>query len=146
MLDPIMLAVISNQINQITTAAECNQIITDFSKTKSDFDFAALSEERKITRLDVIVQNIDSGIGAAQAEKASYLPVVAGLPVGNEVRVSLERKVVALDFRLFNLENRRENFGKIAVLAARLKYASALANAANYDQVLTLVQAKRATL
>ncbi|TAE68212.1 MAG: hypothetical protein EAZ85_14405 [Bacteroidetes bacterium] len=145
-MNPMDLSIIAASITAITTVGECDAIIATVEKEKENAQFLALTEERKIERLSTLSATIDSDFASATAEKASYVTVIPTLPAGNPVRKQLEDKVVALDFRLFTLNQRRARIGRGAFISARMKYSLLLQEVDNSTPILALLTQKRATL
>lgn len=145
-MDAIQVATINASILAVTSLTEGNALIADLNQEIEDAEYSVLTEERRIERMTSSALNLDSDLASAQAEKTSYEAVIPTLPAGNPVRGELEDKVVALNFRIFQLENRKERIGRSAIVQAQLKYYGLLASVTDLNEIKTLATQHVATL
>lgn len=145
-MNAMQVATINASIIAVTTLTEANALVADLDQKIQDVEYTLLTEERRIERMTTSALGIDSDLASAQAEKTSYEAVIPTLPAGNPVRVQLEDKVVALNFRIFQLENRKERIGRSAIVQAQLKYCNLLSSVADLNEVKVLAVQRVAAL
>ncbi len=133
-------------INTLQTKAEVQAVIDEVQKLKDDSDYVLLSEDRKADRMNTLGATVTSDIASAQAEKASYATVIPTLPASNEVRKTLEEKVVTLDYRLFQLNQRKMRIGKGALILVNAKLQNEQENNQNLTHLLGALDAKKTAL
>lgn len=102
-------------ISSLTQVADCNSLLAWAAREKADLNYKKITIERVSQKYAETSVGLDAEIQAVIAEIAATETIIAALPEGPTKEAQLDKKVT-LEYRKFVLENRKENYGTVALL------------------------------
>ena len=102
-------------VMNLTEVSDCDSLLTYAQNEKSDLEFKALSDTRLITKYSTTSIDIESTLQGVNAEIAATETIIATLPDGPSKTDAVNRKF-KLEYQKFLLENRKANYGYVALL------------------------------
>ncbi|MFY8186840.1 MAG: hypothetical protein ACOVLC_02660 [Flavobacterium sp.] len=135
----------SYSVSNITTVADCVNLLNWANKEKADLTFKKIAEERMVTRFSETSVEVDAVLQGVNAEITAVDTIIGLLPDG-PTKADEEKKKVKLEYRKFLLENRKESYGAVALLEKELDLARVENELEEVDAFIAAVTAHQATL
>lgn len=129
-------------VQNLTTVADCNQLLNWASREKSELEFKKLSDERQTARFAENSQELDAILAGVIAEIAATESIIAMLPEGPTREDAIDRKT-RLEYKKFVLENRRESYGSVALLEKEMELARVIKEIEEVDLFIAAVEEKK---
>ena len=139
------LYTMSFSLSLLLTTQECDDVLTQIGKDRSDVEYKQTSISRRVATAGERSVQVVADLAAVNTEISSLQSVVAGLADG-PVKDDLESKVVRLQYRKFLLEERSESYGTYALLELEVDLARVTSELAEIDSFIADVNAHKATL
>lgn len=105
----------SYSVNLITTKADCDTLLTMSNKEKDDLNFRKTSFSRNQVNYSENSAEINAELQVTNAKITSLTTVIAALPNGYAKDDNI-KKLKKLEYRKFLLEDRKDNYGVVALL------------------------------
>lgn len=102
-------------IANLTLVADCNALLAWAAREKADLNFKKITIERVAQKYAETSVGLDAEIQGVIAEIAANDTIISVLPEGPTKEEALDKKV-RLEYKKFVLENRKENYGTVALL------------------------------
>lgn len=102
-------------VQNLTQVADCDILLALAAKERADLDFKRLSEERMTVKFTQTSQEINAELQGVMVEIAATESIIAMLPEGPSKEEAIDKKT-RLEYRKFVLENRKDNYGTVALL------------------------------
>lgn len=102
-------------VANLTQVADCNSLLAWAAREKADLNYKKITIERMSQKYSETSVGLDAEIQGVIAEIAAVEIIIAALPDGPSKEVAQDKKVT-LEYRKFVLENRKENYGTVALL------------------------------
>lgn len=102
-------------VQNLTQVADCDILLALAAKERADLDFKRLSEERMTVKFTQTSQEINAELQGVIVEIAATESIIAMLPEGPSKEEAIDKKT-RLEYRKFVLENRKDNYGTVALL------------------------------
>lgn len=102
-------------ISNLTQVADCNSLLAWAAREKADLNYKKITIQRVSEKYAETSVGLDAEIQGVIAEIAATETIIAALPDGPSKEAQLDKKVT-LEYRKFVLENRKENYGTVALL------------------------------
>lgn len=132
-------------VQNLTQVADCNVLLALAAKERADLDFKRVSEERMTVRFTQTSLEIDAELQGVLAEIAATDTIIAMLPEGPAKEDAKDRKT-RLEYRLFTLENRKENYGTVALLEKEMDLSRTVREIEEVDGFIAAVETRKTTL
>ena len=132
-------------VNALSTAADCDVLLNISAKEKSDLEFKKISLQRQQTNYSKSAVEIDTELQAIAAELTALATVIASLPDG-DIKDDTVKKQKKLQLKHFLLEERKENYGSVALLEKEFNLARTEKELQETDAFIAALQARKATL
>ena len=132
-------------VSNITTVADCENLLNWAGKEKAELTFKKLSEERMVTRFSETSVEVEAILQGVNAEITAVDTIIGLLPDG-PTKEDEEKKKVKLEYRKFLLENRKESYGAVALLEKELDLERVERELEEVDAFIAAVTAHQATL
>ncbi len=131
-------------VSLLTTAADCQALINLANQEKEILDHRRVGMEiqRKSSATNSV--SIEAELAAVTAEIDAYNSVIASLPDG-PVKEENRRKLIKSEYKKFLLEQRRENYGVLAVLEKEYDIACLEKDLEETDAFIAALQAQMNT-
>lgn len=119
-------------VSLITSRADC-QVMIDMANTdKGTLAFHSLGLQRQKETASTTSVSIDADMASAEAEITVLNTVIAGLPEGT-VKEEMKSRLKKADYKKFLLDQRKVNYGSLAVLGKEYDIAVAEQSIAETD-------------
>jgi len=105
----------SYTVAKITTIEDCDLLLSLAAKEKADLTFKRLSEERLTLNYSETAVEIDADLQSVNTEITATETIIATLPDGTSKEEAVKKKT-KLEYKKFLLNNRKENYGSLALL------------------------------
>ncbi|NNT71684.1 hypothetical protein HKT18_05580 [Flavobacterium sp. IMCC34852] len=102
-------------ISNLTLVADCNSLLAWAAREKADLNYKKITIERVAQKYAETSVGLDAEIQGVIAEIAANDTIISVLPEGPTKEEALDKKV-RLEYKKFVLENRKENYGTVALL------------------------------
>lgn len=102
-------------ISNLTLVADCNSLLAWAAREKADLNYKKITIERVSQKYAETSVGLDAELQGVIAEIAANDTIISVLPEGPTKEEALDKKV-RLEYKKFVLENRRENYGTVALL------------------------------
>ncbi|MBF6642165.1 hypothetical protein IVB69_11790 [Flavobacterium sp. J49] len=102
-------------IANLTLVADCNSLLAWAAREKADLNYKKITIERVSQKYAETSVGLDAELQGVIAEIAANDTIISVLPEGPTKEEALDKKV-RLEYKKFVLENRRENYGTVALL------------------------------
>jgi hypothetical protein len=132
-------------VNLLTSAADCDAVLAELNRGRETLRFNRLRFERSKETATDRSTGLDTDIAATQAEQASLIAVIATLPDG-PIKTEMTVRKTVVDFRLFQLNQRKLNAGTTAVILLESQINETDQRLAALDADITEVEARKNTL
>lgn len=115
----------SYSLNQIITREDCEALLNAAQLERQDIELRRLQQEKQYRQVTMGTTGIDAALAAVITERAAVETVVAGLPEGT-TKEQMSKRLMVLNLKKVQLEDRREKYGVLALL--QKEYAIATIN------------------
>lgn len=132
-------------VSALTQVSDCDALLSWAAREKADLNFKKLSDERMTVRYAETSQELDVILQGVLAELAATETIIAVLPDGPTKDDAIEKKT-RLEYKKFLLENRRQNYGSVALLEKEMELARVNQEITEVDAFMTAVTTHKATL
>jgi len=132
-------------VNSLTTAAECDVMISLATKEKNNLTARKLTLEQKQADYAKNSVVVAVELQSVTAEFTAYQAIIPSLPEGQAKEDSITR-MKKLEVKLRVLNGKKEDYGNIAVLDKQFDYARAAKELEEADAFLAAVTARKAQL
>ncbi|MDB5203298.1 MAG: hypothetical protein JWQ27_2707 [Ferruginibacter sp.] len=129
----------------LTTIADCDALLATAASEKDDLDIRKRQLERKQENAASNSTEIDADLASVTAEIEAYEAVIAGMPEG-PAKQQLISKLTKAVYKKFTLEERRANYGVLAILQQQYTIACLEKDMLETDQFVAAVTVHKATL
>jgi len=145
--------IIFNQLNSImvysvsslTSASDCDLMLDVAEKQKSDLSFRKISLERRQTQYAENAVEFEADLQATTSELSALGTIIAALPEGQVKDDNITRQK-KLELKLFLLNDKKENYGGIALVDKEFDLARVIKELEETDAFIAAVQARKAAL
>jgi hypothetical protein len=132
-------------VTQLTEIADCNALLTWAGREKADLAFKKTAEERLSVKFAETSVEIDAILQSVLAELAALDTIIAALPDGpvkdEQIKIRIKK-----EYKRFLLVDRRETYGKIALLQKESEVSRLEQDVEEMDAFIAAIEAHRATL
>lgn len=128
-------------ISSLTVVADCNSLLAWAAREKADLNYKKITIERVSQKYAETSVGLDAEIQGVIAEIAATETIIAALPDGPSKEAALDKKVT-LEYRKFVLENRKENYGTVALLQKESELGRIDQELAEVDAFVAAVEAR----
>jgi hypothetical protein len=135
----------SYSVSNITTVADCVNLLNWANKEKADLTFKKIAEERMVTRFSETSVEVGAVLQGVNAELTAVNTIIGLLPDG-PTKEDEEKKKVRLEYRKFLLENRKESYGAVALLEKELDLERVERELEEVEAFIAAVTVHQATL
>lgn len=132
-------------VNNLSTVADCNALLTWAGKEKADLNFKKLSDERLTSRIAETSQELDAELQGVLAEISATETIINILPDGPSKDDAINKKT-RLEYKKFLLENRRESYGTVALLEKQIDLARVQVEINEVDAFISAIEERKAAL
>ncbi|NMH28717.1 hypothetical protein [Flavobacterium silvaticum] len=132
-------------VNNLTTVADCDVLLSWAAREKSDLDYKKITDERMTTRYVQSSAEIDAELQGVIAEIAATETIILTLPEGPSRDEAMNRKI-RLEYKKFVLETRRESYGTIALIEKEVDLARVNQELTEVDAFIVAITNKKASL
>lgn len=132
-------------VSTLTAVADCDTVLSLIEKDKKDLAFRKLSLERQQENYANNAIEVSAEIAALSAELAAVNTVIAALPDGDTKDDNI-KKQKKIEYNLFLLENRKANYGAIALLEKEFNLARVLKELEEADAFAAAVTARKGSI
>lgn len=106
-------------VNQLTSVSDCDAVLSIANKELQDLEWKKLSYQRQKNQYALQAVSIISELAAKRAELEVLNSIIEGLPEGT-LKTENQNKKIRVEYSIFLLENRRTNYGDVALLDKEL--------------------------
>ncbi len=135
----------SYTVAKITTIEDCDLLLSLAAKEKADLTFKRLSEERLTLNYSETAVEIDADLQSVNTEITATETIIATLPDGTSKEEAVKKKT-KLEYKKFLLNNRKENYGSLALLEKELDLNRVTVEISEIDAFIAAVTARKAEL
>ncbi|CAF3773432.1 unnamed protein product [Rotaria sp. Silwood1] len=132
-------------VNKVTSTADCDVLIELAGKEKDDLQYRKTTITHQNSNFANTAAEVEADLSSTNAQLTALNTVIAGLPAG-AVKESNVTKQKRLELRAFLLNQKKENYGVIALLQNEMEQATVDAQIAEVDAFVVAVQNHKATL
>jgi hypothetical protein len=128
-------------ISNLTLVADCNSLLAWAAREKADLNYKKITIERVAQKYAETSVGLDAEIQGVIAEIAANDTIISVLPEGPTKEEALDKKV-RLEYKKFVLENRKENFGTVALLQKQSELGRIEQEIVEVDAFVVAVEAR----
>ncbi|MFN8274914.1 MAG: hypothetical protein U0X58_08555 [Flavobacteriaceae bacterium] len=132
-------------VNNLSTVADCNALLTWAGREKADLSFKKLSDERLTSRIAETSQELDAELQGVLTEISATETIINILPDGPSKDDAINKKT-RLEYKKFLLENRRESYGTVALLEKQMDLARVQVEIDEVDAFISAVEQRKAAI
>ena len=132
-------------VNNLTTVADCNVLLSLAVKEKADLNFKKLSDERLTTRFADTSIGLNADLQGVIAELAATETVISILPEGATKTEAINKRT-RLEYKKFLLETRIASYGTVALLEKEMDLARVLMEITEVDAFIQSIEIRKAEL
>ncbi len=132
-------------VTQLTSVSDCDAVLSIAAKEKQDLEWKKLSLERQKVQYSDQSVSITAELAGKQAEVAVLESIIAGLPEGS-LKVENQNKKTRAEYSIFLLENRRNNYGNVALLEKELDLQRVERELTETDAFISEVEEHKSTI
>lgn len=130
---------------KITSQADCDSLIQLANKEKDDLQYRKTTVTHQNANFAETAADVDAELSSVNAQLTALTTVIAGLPAG-QVKDSNITKQKKLELKQFLLNQKKENYGSIALLQNEMEQATIDAQITEVDAFVAAVTTHKATL
>ena len=128
-------------ISNLTLVADCNSLLAWAAREKADLNYKKITIERVSQKYAETSVGLDAELQGVIAEIAANDTIISVLPEGPTKEEALDKKV-RLEYKKFVLENRKENFGTVALLQKQSELGRIEQEIVEVDAFVVAVEAR----
>ena len=132
-------------IASLTQVADCNALVAWAVREKADLNYKKITIERLTQKYAETSVGLDAELQGVIAEIAATETIIAALPDGPSRETAMDN-LTRLEFRKFVLENRKENYGTVALLQKESELGRIDQQIAEVDAFVAAVEARSVSL
>ena len=132
-------------VSSLTSASDCDLMLDVAEKKKSDLSFRKISLERRQTQYAENAVEFEADLQATTSELSALGTIIAALPEGQVKDDNITRQK-KLELKLFLLNDKKENYGGIALVDKEFDLARVIKELEETDAFIAAVQARKAAL
>jgi hypothetical protein len=132
-------------VNLIGTQADCDLLLSLAAKEKSNLEFQKLSQQRQRQNYADTALEVAAELQTVDAELTALGSIITALPDGEVKDDSITRQK-RLELRKRLLEDKKDNYGTVAVLEKELGIDRLERELASMQDFVAAVQARKAAL
>lgn len=132
-------------IEKLTQVSDCDAVLTWAQTEKESLELKKLNESKLTKDYSTTSLSIDTELLSVTTQINAINTVLPTLPEGS-VKEDHLKKLKKLDYRKFLLEDRRINYGVVALLEKELDVERLTKEITEIDAFITSVTQKKATL
>lgn len=132
-------------IEKLTQVSDCNAVLTWAQNEKESLELKKLNESKLTKDYSTTSLSIDTELLSVTTQINAINTVLPTLPEGS-VKEEHLKKLKKLDYRKFLLEDRRINYGVVALLEKELDVERISKEITEIDAFIASVTQKKATL
>ncbi|WP_396158904.1 hypothetical protein [Flavobacterium sp.] len=132
-------------ISSLMQVADCDSLVAWAAREKADLNYKKITIERVAQKYAETSVGLDAEIQGVIAEIAATEIIIAALPEGPSRETAMDKKVT-LEYRKFVLENRKENYGTVALLQKESELGRIDQELAEVDAFMAAVEARRLSI
>jgi hypothetical protein len=132
-------------VTQLTSVSDCDAVLSIAIKEKQDLEWKKLSLERQKAQYSDQSVSITAELAGKQAEVEVLDSIIAGLPEGN-LKIENQNKKTRAEYSIFLLENRRNNYGNVALLEKELDLERVERELEETEAFIAEVEARKAAI
>lgn len=132
-------------MDQLTTAADCDAVLSIAAKEQKDLEWKKLSIQRQKEAYAENSVEIAAELAAKEAELAALDTVINTLPDG-ELKEDNIKKRRRVDYSIFLLNDRKANYGAVALVEKEYDEQRVLRELEETAALVTEVEARKAAL
>ena len=126
-------------LSKITSQADCDSLIQVANKEKDDLQYRKTTVTHQNASFANTAAEVEADLNSTNAQLTALTTVIAGLPAG-AVKDSNVTKQKKLELKAFLLNQKKENYGVIALLQNEMEQATIDAQIAEVDAFVLTVQ------
>ena len=135
----------SYNVSQLTTVAECDQLIQSANDTKEDLQFGEVSiTRRNNTRLRTATR-LAATLATVVAQIDAFTAARDAMPEGPD-KESINSRLRRLNDRMENLEESRSRAGAVALLDSEMEKSMIAAQIGVVDDFIAAIETRKAAL
>ncbi len=135
----------SYQVSQLTTVAECDQLIQMANDAKGDLQFAEVSLTRRNNGRMRTATRLAATLATVEAQIAAFTAARDAMPEGPD-KDSMSSRLRRLNDRMENLEESRSRSGAVALLDTDFDRAMITAQLAEVNNFIAAIEARKTVL
>ena len=135
----------SYQVSQLTTVAECDQLIQMANDAKGDLQFAEVSLTRRNNGRMRTATRLAATLATVEAQIAAFTAARDAMPDGPD-KDSISSRLRRLNDRMENLEESRSRSGAVALLDTDFDRAMITAQLAEVNNFIAAIEARKTVL
>jgi hypothetical protein len=132
-------------VHNLSEVTDCDSLLAWTQNEKGDLEFKELSDNRLITKYSTTSIDIDATLQGVNAELAATITIIAALPDG-PTKTDAENRKYRLEYQKFLLENRKANYGYVALLQKEADLKRIQREITEVNVFITAVTDKKAEL
>lgn len=132
-------------IEKLTQVSDCDAVLTWAQTEKENLELKKLNESKLTKNYSTTSLSIDTELLSVTTQIAGINSVLPSLPEGS-VKEDHLKKLKRLEYKKFLLEDRRINYGVVALLEKELDVERITKEIVEIDAFITAVTQKKATL
>ncbi len=132
-------------VNKLTSKADCDALIQVANKGKDDLQYRKTTVNHQNVNFATTADEVDADLSSTNAQLTALTTVIASLPNGDvkDANITKQKK---LELKAFLLNQKKENYGSIALLMNEFEQAKIDLEIAEADSLITAVQTQKAAL
>ena len=135
----------SYSIANLTQVTDCNALLAWAARERADLNYKKITNERVTQKYAETAVGLEAEIQGVVAEIAATETIIAALPEGPSKEAQMDKKT-RLEYRKFVLENRKENYGTVALLQKESELGRIDREIAEVDAFVAAVEARITSL
>jgi hypothetical protein len=135
----------SYQVSQLTTVAECDQLIQMANDAKGDLQFAEVGLTRRNNGRMRTATRLAATLATVEAQIAAFTAARDAMPEGPD-KDSMSSRLRRLNDRMENLEESRSRSGAVALLDTDFDRAMITAQLAEVNNFIAAIEARKTVL
>ncbi|WP_157097915.1 hypothetical protein [Niabella ginsenosidivorans] len=132
-------------VDKLTTTFDCDAVLTIAASEQKNLEWKKLSLERQEEQYEKNAVGIAAELVGKQAEKAALDTVIDNLPDGPTKNDNIIKRT-KVEYSIFLLENRKANYGDVALLEKELELQRAGKELEEIATFIAEVEARKAAI
>ena len=132
-------------VQNLTEVTDCDVLLTWAQNEKADLEFKSLSDSRLITKYSTTSIDIEATLQGVNAEIEATVTIIAALPEGPS-KTDAENRKYKLEYQKFLLENRKANYGFVALLQKEVELIRVEQEIGAVDSFISAIRDRRSQL